>query len=118
MNPYTLYPLTAPRLTLFGSDVSALAYNLIDGIVGVAAALDRRVTRWNKRRQAISELSGLSDHLLRDIGVSRGEIPYVVDSMLDAPEAVRVTRPYVVAGTGAHARADGVANDNVRGIAA
>ena len=99
MNPYTLYPLTAARLTLFGTDVSALVYNLIDGIVGVAAAVERRVTRWNKRRTAISELSRLSDHLLRDIGVARGEIPHVVNSMLDAPEATFVARPYLVAGT-------------------
>ena len=94
------------------------AYNLIDGIGGVGAALERRVTRWNKRRKAISELSRLSDYMLRDIGLSRGEIPHVVDSMLDAPKAVRVARPYVVAGTKARAQSGGTANDNVREIAA
>ena len=118
MNPYTLYPLTTPRAIVLGSDVSTLAYKLVDTIVGAVAVLEQRFTHWNKRRKAISELSGLSDYMLRDIGLSRGEIPHVVDSMLDAPKAVRVARPYVVAGTEARAQAGGTANDNVREIAA
>ncbi len=97
MNPYTLYPLTTPRAIVLGSDVSTLAYKLVDTIVGAVAVLEQRFTHWNKRRKAIAELSGLSDHILRDIGISRGEIGAAVDGLLDTLSAVRVSRPRLVA---------------------
>ncbi len=37
-----------------------------------------RLNEWRTRRAAISELSGLSDRELSDIGLTRQEIPVVV----------------------------------------
>jgi len=37
-----------------------------------------------RRRGAIRELHALDDRMLKDIGLSRGEIPYLVDQMLSA----------------------------------
>ena len=34
--------------------------------------------RWHMRNVAITELGRMSDHLLDDIGIARGEIPGVV----------------------------------------
>ena len=71
MNPYTLFPLAAQR----------------------ASAIAGAITKWNKRNKAIRELSALNDHLLKDIGIFRGEIRTVVDAMLTASEARRAARP-------------------------
>ncbi len=40
--------------------------------------------RWQKRRKAIAELGTLDNRMLRDIGISRGEIRDVVDAQLQA----------------------------------
>ncbi|MFP6742292.1 MAG: DUF1127 domain-containing protein [Alphaproteobacteria bacterium] len=117
MNPYSLYPLTTPQGSLFGADVSALAYKLVDTVIGAVTALDQRFSRRQKRRKAVAELSRLSDHLLRDIGVTRGEINAVVDGLLDTPAAVRVSRPRLVAESPS-ARASTTANDHVAELAA
>ena len=45
--------------------------------------------RWRRRSKAIAELGALNNHLLRDIGVSRGSIREVVDAMLQAETGVR-----------------------------
>jgi uncharacterized protein YjiS (DUF1127 family) len=42
-----------------------------------AAAVERFAGRWNERR-AINRLSGYPDAMLKDIGISRGELPFVV----------------------------------------
>lgn len=63
------------------------------GARGLAAA----VAREHRRRAAIRELSGLSDFVLKDIGLNRGDIRPVVDDMLagrQTPQtAVRVYTP-------------------------
>lgn len=38
----------------------------------------RALKRWHDRRQAVRELSALSDHQLHDIGVNRADIEQVV----------------------------------------
>jgi uncharacterized protein YjiS (DUF1127 family) len=40
-----------------------------------------------RRRAAIRELRALDHRMLKDIGISRGEIPYLVDQMLSAERA-------------------------------
>ena len=50
-------------------------------LVFVIQFLRRSFRRWY-RRKAIAELSRLNDHLLRDIGISRNDIPRVVAGLL------------------------------------
>jgi len=50
------------------------------------------VADWRKRRNAILELSRLSDVMLRDIGVCRADIPRVVDKALAAERNGRIPR--------------------------
>lgn len=44
-------------------------------VAGVCA----RAAAWNARRQAVEELSGMTDRELADIGLSRSDIPRVTD---------------------------------------
>ena len=97
MNPYTLFPLTKhPASAITGpinEELSVAVYKAIDAVANFAGA----ITKWHKRNKAIRELSALSDHLLKDIGISRGEIRAVVDAMLTAPGPRRAARPGLVA---------------------
>ena len=45
---------------------------------------------WMTRRQAINELSALNDRLLNDIGISRYEIPAIVDGVRTAANVHRI----------------------------
>ncbi len=52
------------------------------------------IAAWHRRRQSVLLLSQLSDAALRDIGVSRIDIPQVVNAAMDAaresrPQAIR-----------------------------
>ena len=75
MTPYALYPLTSKRAVTMPAarahDLSILAYKAVEAVGAVAQWIVRRY----KRHVSIGELSRLNDHLLRDIGVSRFEIP-------------------------------------------
>ena len=53
-------------------------YSVFVGKLGNALAA---VSRWRQRNRAIRELSELSDWQLQDIGLTRGSISEVVDSM-------------------------------------
>lgn len=48
-----------------------------------------RFKRWNHRRATIHALHGLSDWQLRDIGLTRDEIPAVVEAAFEAKGRVR-----------------------------
>ena len=48
------------------------------------------VADWHRRRNAILELSNLSDATLRDIGVVRADIPRVVAAAITAERAAEV----------------------------
>lgn len=48
--------------------------------------------RWRQRRIAVAQLEALDDHLLADIGLTRGQITAAVDDMIPRP-ATTVTRP-------------------------
>ncbi len=123
MNPYTLYPLTNQRSAVIdspiGVEVSTAVYQAVDAVITGAARLTGAIARWNKRRQAVAELSQLSDHMLKDIGVARGDIRAVVDGLLDVPKARPAGRPHLVAANAsARLAPTAAANDNVAGIAA
>jgi len=47
----------------------------------VVLTAGRRYRRWRRKRTAIEELRRLSDHALKDIGLSRAEIPAVVEAL-------------------------------------
>ena len=87
MIPYALYPLTNKQAVsnhtgLVGED-SSIAYKVVEAIETAATW----IVRSYRRNSAIRELSRLDDHMLKDIGIHRGEIRYVVESRLDAPVA-------------------------------
>lgn len=48
-----------------------------------------RFKRWNHRRATIHALRGLADWQLRDIGLTRGEIPAVVEVAFRAKDQSR-----------------------------
>lgn len=81
----------------------AVAALLIAGATGVARLLHlglsasielgRRAVRWlareHQRRVGLRALMALDDHMLKDIGLSRGEIHAMVNGVFHAPEAGR-----------------------------
>ena len=58
-------------------------------------AVVRAYARWRERREAVRELHALDDRSLRDIGVSRSEIEWLVSSQQPARvrAAVKAVRP-------------------------
>ncbi len=49
----------------------------------IAAATPLRLRRWWARRRTETTLSQLSDAILRDIGIERGQIPAIARSMAE-----------------------------------
>lgn len=75
------------------------------------AALVSAIRRWHRKREAVRELSAMSDHILRDIGLSRGQIRSVVEELSDGrPPVQRVPQPSA-ARKAAEARVPGKAAD-------
>lgn len=54
-----------------------------------ALAFWGRIQRERRRRAAVRELNVLSDRVLKDIGLVRGEIPSVVDDLLNGRQTTR-----------------------------
>ncbi len=55
--------------------------------------LGQALSVWHRRRAAIRDLSRLSDHMLKDIGLHRSEIRSVVDAMARATAPARRQTP-------------------------
>jgi len=85
MIPYALYPLTNQRSfvdkTNFAVTISNAAYRVVTAIGEIAAWVVWR----NKSNKTIQELSRLSDHVLKDIGIERHEIRALADGLIDSP---------------------------------
>jgi uncharacterized protein YjiS (DUF1127 family) len=47
-------------------------------LTGFLGAIADRFTAWRERERAFNELSALDDRTLADLGLRRGDIPYVV----------------------------------------
>ena len=103
-----------------------LAYLAIDGLarlgtvtVGRTADLLARavagLARARRRRAAIDELAVLDDRNLKDIGLSRGDIPSVVSELLDSAPRTRIRtlpRQHAAASAAGFAPAPAAGNDN------
>ncbi len=96
--------------------LSATVYKVIDGVGGlVTKGLDKLRTS-RARRRSIRELDQLSDRMLADIGLHRGEIVSVVDDVIAGGTPRRSER--VVRGAPTSAGGPATVNDNVTDIAA
>ena len=58
---------------------------VVTGLAAVLLAGTRSLRLWRRRRVALRELQSLDDRMLKDIGVPRGQILYVVESLLRDP---------------------------------
>jgi uncharacterized protein YjiS (DUF1127 family) len=47
---------------------------LVAAVVGAAVRISEAVRRWRERRRATDELLSFDDRLLKDIGITRGEV--------------------------------------------
>lgn len=65
---------------------------------GIASG-GRGLRRWHNKRAAIRELSALSDHTLKDIGLVRGDIHMVVEALLEGAPDPRATLRCIDGGT-------------------
>ena len=112
MNPYMILPrMNKPAVNgPVEEAISVYAYKAVNAVAEWVANTVGAVRTWNARSAAVGDLSRLNDHLLKDIGIHRGEIRAVVDGMLSRPPA-REHRPALRAVTAAD-RARPAANDN------
>jgi len=70
---------------LFNAAGRGLVRALVGGARLVGGRLRAAYRAWLRRQQrraAIRELNALNDHILKDIGMTRGDIPEVVEGML------------------------------------
>jgi uncharacterized protein YjiS (DUF1127 family) len=74
-------------LTCAATGVGTLAGTAARGLERAGRNIVSGVVTARRRRAAIRELHALDDRMLKDIGLSRGDIPYVVDRQLSAERA-------------------------------
>ncbi len=96
--------------------LSATAYKVIDGLGDLVTKGLGKLRAARTRRRSIRELDRLSDPLLADIGLHRGEIVSVVDEVIAGGTPRRSER--VVRGASKSAGGPATVNDNVTDIAA
>ena len=79
----------APARTRRTAAARRLLRNVLSDIGGAVPLHGfETLRRWQKRRKAVAELSVLGDHILRDIGISRGSIREAVDAQLRSQAGV------------------------------
>ncbi len=89
---------------------------LIRGSVGAVRHGAETLRRWHRRRVAYRALMALNDHLLRDIGLHRAQIPAAVDGLW-RNESNPVAKPQAYVATVAGRQSD-AANDDRPDLAA
>ena len=95
---------------LLGRGIHAL-WGLPQAALAGAARAARRIAHWNRRRRVMHALGALDSRTLKDIGLYRGDLVTVADSVAlglnprpaDAPQApakvIQLTRPATAAPT-------------------
>ncbi len=96
--------------------LSATAYKVIDGLGNLVAKRLGKLRDGRARRRSTRELDRLSDHMLADIGLHRGEIVSVVNEVIAGGTPRRSER--VIRGIQKPAGGPATVNDNVTDIAA
>ncbi len=96
--------------------LSATVYKVIDGLGDLVTKGLGKLRDSRARRRSIRELDELSDRMLADVGLHRGEIVSVVDQMIAGGTPHRTER--VVRGATKPAGGPATVNDNVTDIAA
>lgn len=96
--PANLAPLSAVEIEAYARRIraEALANMIRDGLTG----LKRTVTNFKAYladQRAMAELNALDDQMLRDIGISRSEIPAAVAGLIERRSAVAAVNENVAA---------------------
>ncbi len=108
------------RLDRYGapSDLPSFAALFVRAGQSLAGVL-RGVVAWQERRRLVNRLSSLNDRLLADIGITREDIPAVLQGThVRQPESAPIEHPSVRTVRVTDATAGTVANDNEAQIAA
>lgn len=87
--PANLAPMSAAEIEAYARRIRAEA--IANLIVGAWTALKGATTRFKAylaQQRAMDELNGLDDTMLRDIGLSRSQIPAAVAGLIERPAPV------------------------------
>ncbi len=84
-----------------GEDPARLIGRALTSAINAVRAAAASLARWHKRRIAIRQLVALDDHILKDIGIRRGDIHSVAEARLKTSlgEARPISAPPRPAGT-------------------
>jgi uncharacterized protein YjiS (DUF1127 family) len=89
--PANLAPMSAAEIEAYARRIRAEA--IANLIVGAWTALKGATTRFKAylaQKRAMDELNGLDDSMLRDIGLSRSQIPAAVAGLIERPASLAV----------------------------
>ena len=59
-----------------GFDISGKVYNFITAVESAFERVQEVVGEWRMRQQGRKDIKSLSDHMLKDIGLTRMEVEY------------------------------------------
>lgn len=86
--PANLAPMSAAEIEAYARRIRAEAIaNLIVAAWNAVKTIGARVQAYLAEQRAVSELNALDDQMLRDIGLSRSQIPAAVAGLIERPVA-------------------------------
>ncbi|MFI4987314.1 MAG: DUF1127 domain-containing protein [Alphaproteobacteria bacterium] len=76
-----------------------VTFPAVSGAVGrlLGRLVVKPLANWRARQMAFEELMALDDHMLADIGISRGQIPGIIDGQAAPRRAVNENKPSAAA---------------------